>query len=395
MALWTTVNTLVLPQRVETTVPEHVQGSALGFVGLIGIGIAALVQPIAGRVTDAAPFHDRRGPFITAGTAGAIIGLVLFGWAPGFAFLVLGYVALQLAANVAQAAFQALIPDLISEQQRGAASGVKNALTVAGAALGLLGARLLQSLQAGTGWILAYLAVLLGASAVLTAIWVPAIPPIPPEERSGGVAAAIHPAALWASFWGIWRAQATYRVAVTAQFLFLLGTYPAQRFLWLFLSDRFGRGVAERASIGLALAIVLAAVAAAFAGVISDTTGRTPVLVASAIWAAVGLGLLGFAPNLVVVAVAGALIAAGTGAFQAVNWALLSDTVPKAQAASAFGVANIATAGAGAVAGIFGPVVDLMDALMPAGTFQLTFGLAALITLASLSPFRHDPGAKR
>jgi MFS family permease len=153
--------------------------------------------------------------------------------------------------------------------------------------------------------------------------------------------------------------------------------------------------VAERASIGLALAIVLAAVAAAFAGVISDTTGRTPVLVASAIWAAVGLGLLGFAPNLVVVAVAGALIAAGTGAFQAVNWALLSDTVPKAQAASAFGVANIATAGAGAVAGIFGPVVDLMDALMPAGTFQLTFGLAALITLASLSPFRHDPGAKR
>ena len=52
---------------------------------------------------------------------------------------------------------------------------------------------------------------------------------------------------------------------------------------------------------------------------------------------------------------------ASVGAFQAVNWALLSDDVPRARRATAFGLANVATAGAGALSGVFGILVDVLN----------------------------------
>jgi MFS family permease len=97
---------------------------------------------------------------------------------------------------------------------------------------------------------------------------------------------------------------------------------------------------------------------------------------------------IGFAPNLALVAVAGALVAVGTGAFQAVNWALMSDDIPDGQGASAYGLANVATAGASALAGLFGLLVDGANLIVPGGTYQITFGLAALIALTSLDPIR-------
>ena len=44
------------------------------------------------------------------------MGLVLFQLARQFALLLVAYVLMQLASNVAQAAFQALIPDLVPKR---------------------------------------------------------------------------------------------------------------------------------------------------------------------------------------------------------------------------------------------------------------------------------------
>jgi len=398
MALWNTVNTIILPVRVDDVSPANLQGSAVGLVSLIGVGIAALVQPIAGRLSDASPLSDRRRPFVVAGALLAVPCLVLFGWAPDFWLLLLGYVLLQIAVNIAQAAFQAFIPDLIPEPQRGTASGVKNALTVVGAALGLIGARALIALNAGYGVVLVYLALILVATAGLTAVWVPEIPPLATDGNGHSWSAAFDIAALWRSFERTLREHVTFRYAVIAQFLFLLGTYPAQRFLLLFLRDRFGAGAEERASVGLAVAIVLAAVAAAGSGSLSDAVGRLPVLMASVLLAAIGMAGIGFAPTIVIASVAGGLVAVGVGAFQAVNWALLSDDISEGQGAGSFGVANIATAGAGALAGLFGPLVDVLLAVLPGGAFQITFGVAGLVALGSIWPlFRikhgRPPGA--
>jgi MFS family permease len=393
MALWNTVNTVILQIRVEATAPESLRGSALGLIGLLGVGMAALVQPFAGRASDAAALPDRRRPFIAAGTIIAIPSLLIFGWAPAFGILLLSYVVLQVATNIGQAAFQALIPDLVGERDKGIASGAKNLLSVVGAAIGLLGVRLLQALDLGIMIQLIYLAAVIAITAALTMIWVPEIPPLPEEKRKGGMASALNPRILWAAFRKTFREHATFRWAVIAQFLFLFGTYPAQRFLLFFLRDRFGGGAEGRASIGLAIAIVIAALAAVGAGAASDRIGRRPVLYGCLVAAGVGLVGVAFAPTLWLVALPGALLAGAVGAFQAVNWALLSDHVPENQAATAFGLANVATAGAGALSGIFGILVDVLNNFLAAGTWRVTFSLAALIAVSAAVPL-HRISAK-
>ncbi|HKG26093.1 MAG TPA: MFS transporter, partial [Thermomicrobiales bacterium] len=330
---------------------------------------------------------DRRRPFVIGGTVAALPFLVVFGWAPGLALVMLGYAGMQIALNVAQAAFQAFIPDLVPREERGVVSGAKNLLSVVGAAVGLLGARGLLALGFGTGAVLAFLAAALLTTAVLTWVWVP-VPPRPSKPRQP-LLKALDPRRLWSSSVETFRRHRTFRYAVIAQFLFMLGTYPAQRFLLFLLEDRFGdENAVQRASVGLVAAIVCAAIAAGFAGAISDHTGRLPVLYATVVCGVAGMVGIGVAPTPLLVGAFGVILAIGVGAFQAVNWALLSDDMPEGEGARAFGLANIATAGAGALAGLFGPMVDVVDLVLPDGAYGLTFGLAALFVLASVLPLR-------
>jgi MFS family permease len=390
MALWNTVNTVLLPQRVDATAPAALQGTALGLISLVGIGLAAVVQPIAGRVSDRAPLPDRRKPFIVGGTVLAVPFLLIVGWAPIFAGLLIAYVSLQIATNVAQAAFQALIPDAVSDKERGLASGVKNALSVLGAAVGLIGVRALIALGVPRLLQFGYLALLLAIVAYLTYRWAPRVEPLPEDERASGLADLIDLSGLWRAFTKTLRDHPTFRLAVIAQFFFLLGTYPAQRFLLFFLRDRLGSGAEERASIGLVAAILLGALAAALGGALSDEVGRRPMLIGCAVLAAAGMAGLAFSPTLLPIAISGGLVAVGVGAFQAVNWALLSDDMPPGHAARAYGVANVATAGSSALAGLFGPLVDLVNRFLPGTAYTLTFSFAALITLVAIIPLRRS-----
>jgi MFS family permease len=387
MAFWNTLNTIILPMRVSDTTPKTIEGTALGLVSLIGIGTAALVQPIAGRANDFSALPNRRSIFIVAGTLLGLPWLVMVGWARVFALLLLGYVLLQISINVGQAAFQALIPDLVSERQTGLASGVKNALTVAGAAIGLLGIGLLRAAGAPTAVWLGYLGLILGLTAVSTLKWVPATSS-KADQTDPHAASAFDVKALARSMRAILRKHRKFRLAVYAQFLFLLGTYPAQRFLLYFLRDRFGDDAVSKASIGLLAAIVVAAVSAAVAGELSDHLGRVAMLVGSVIVGTLGIVGLGFAESLPLTVASGCFVAVGVGAFQAANWALMADDLPNDQSATSYGIANIATAGAGAIAGIFGPFVDLLHARLPGGTWQITFGLAGLVAISALLPIR-------
>jgi len=198
---------------------------------------------------------------------------------------------------------------------------------------------------------------------------------------------SLNPRQLWTSSQRTFREHRVFTLAVVAQFFFMFGTYPAQRFLLFLLKDRFGADRAmQRASIGLVAALVFAAIAAAIAGVISDRLGRIPVILGSVVLGIIGMIGVGFGPTPLWVGAAGAILATGVGAFQAVNWALLSDDVEEGQGARAFGLANIATAGAGALSGLFGPLVDLLDRVVPGGVYGVTFSLAAFFVAMSLWP---------
>ena len=102
-ALWTPLNSLVLPGLVDERVPGELRGSALGVLTFLGIGIAVVAQPVFGRASDRWPSGDRRRPFIVVGAlVGAPLAVAL-GVVPGFLLLLLVYVLLQLASNAMQA----------------------------------------------------------------------------------------------------------------------------------------------------------------------------------------------------------------------------------------------------------------------------------------------------
>ena len=385
MAFWSAINTVLLPARAASTAPSSLEGSAIGLISMVGLGLAVIVQPLAGRMSDAWRRSDPRRPFMLAGTVLVVPGIVLFGAAPTFVLLLAGFVLMQCATNIAQAAFQAFIPDHVEPDQRGIASGAKNVLTVVGAAAGLLGAQGLTTLGAPEAIVLGYLGGIIVLTGVLSLVWVPRTSP---DEDGASMASAMSLRALWRESLDTLREHATFRWAVLAQFLFMLGIYPAQRFLLIFLRDRFGHGAERWVSVGAVLAILLAIVVAAGAGALSDAVGRKPVLMIAAALGSAGLVLIGFSLTLMFVAVAGALIAVGFGSFLAVNWALMNDDLPEGQAASSLGVANIATAGAGALAGIYGPIVDVLNSIMPQGTYQVTFGLAGITAALSIVALR-------
>jgi MFS family permease len=390
LALWNTVNIVLLPDQVEATIRSDWRGTALGAISLVGIGVATIAQPFFGRMSDNAPMADRRRPFILIGTVLMIPCLAVFGWAPDFAVLAVAYILMQLAGNFSQAAFQALIPDLVDEQSRGLASGVKNAVSVLGSAIGLLGARALLDLPNGLIATLIYEALILIAVAALTYQWVPPVPPLPDQQRIRSLWDAIDPSVVWEDSTRIFRTQRVFRKAVLGQFLLLLGAYPAQRFLLFFLKDRYGiEDPAQTTAIALLVATLFGAIAAATSGGLSDRLGRIPVIRLSIFITALGLIGIALSPSVNVATVAGGVLGLGVGIFFSVNWALLSDDIPPGQGARAYGLANIATAGASALAGLFGPVVDIANAHFPDVTYPLTFGLAAAISLTSLKPF-HD-----
>jgi MFS family permease len=120
----------------------------------------------------------------------------------------------------------------------------------------------------------------------------------------------------------------------------------------------------------------------------ADRLGRLPMMMAGAVLGGLGALLLVWAANSLLILLFGALMSLGSALFSGGSWALLADLVPKDESARYFGLANLSTAGAAAVAGLFGPIVDAAGRLAPGSSYPVLFVSAALAFLASLLPLR-------
>lgn len=393
-ALWIPLNLIVLPGQVEELVPSGLRGTGIGAVTFIGVGIAALVQPVAGRITDRAPLSDRRRPFLVVPALAITALLFALDLAPFYALLLLVYVAMQVLSNFAQAALQALIPDLVDERERGTASGVKTALDALGIVIGLAGVALLLSIGANSLVLVGFLALLIGGGGLLAWLLVPPVEPA--KDRAKNFREFLSLGAVKEPFLQMRKADAAFQRAVLMRFLFLVGLFMVQRFLLYYLDERFGvERPEEQSSLYLLVGFALAAIGAGAAGWLSDLFGRKLVLRVSIVLASAMLVVLALAPVLAAALVAGAGIALAAGAFQAANWALLADSMEQQRGGEYFGLANLATAGSGALAGLFGPLVDVFNAFSPALTYAVLFCIAAAVTLSSLTITRKIAEANR
>lgn len=385
-ALFDGVNTLVLPLQLGELAGQNNQATFLGLLTFVGLLVGALIQPIAGTFSDRLqPVLGRKG-FIGIGLVLSVISLFIFASLQSLVGAMIGYLAIQVSASIAQAGQQGLLPDLVSEDRRGLASGLKGFMDLTGAMLGfvILG----QLLGSGRLW------PAIGAiAAVLVIAYLLAVLLTPEDQpRNAAAATTRRP-----SFGSIFRVDLTEQTAfvrlIAARFLFLLGIYGTGRFLLFFVADRLGLSegqAAEQAGTLLAGLALVTVLASPLTGWLADRLGRVPLMIAGALFSAASALMLAWANSAGEILLFGGLMSLGSAAFAGGSWALLADLVPRNESARFFGLANFSTAGAAAVAGLFGPVIDGVERISPGMGFSVLFILAAAAFLASVLPLQRS-----
>jgi MFS family permease len=378
------INTLVLPLQLGTFASPNNQATFLGLLTFVGLLTGALVQPVAGALSDQLqPILGRKG-FIGLGLLLSLVSLFLFAALQSLAGIVLGYLMIQVSASIAQAGQQGFIPDLVDKNRRGLASGMKGFMDLLGAMLGfvILG----QLLGSGK----ALLAIrLIGAILVFAYLLTALLTPEDKPTKAGSVRINTPPLAK------IFDLDFSHRTAfvrlIVARFLFLLGIYGTGRFLLFFVANRLGLSeeqAAEQAGNLLAGLALITVLASPLTGWLADRIGRVPLMIAGAMFSAGSALMLVWANSASQILLFGGLMSLGSAAFAGGSWALMSDLVPKDEAARFFGLANFSTAGSAAAAGLFGPVIDWVERISPGMGFSVLFILASIAFLASALPLK-------
>ena len=378
------INTLVLPLQVSKAFGNGTQATTLGLLTLIGLLAGALIQPVAGTLSDRwRPRLGRKG-FIGIGLAFCLISILLFANSNNLIAMISGYLLIQISASIAQAGQQGLIPDLVSENKRGIASGLKGFMDLAGAMLGF--AILGQFL--GSDKTLMALGTI---AAILVSVYLLAVL-LTPEDRPNR---ELKPKRETISLSQLFRLDLTEHNAferlLIARFLFLFGVYAIGRFLLLFVAARLrldpNQAVALAGTLlaGLALVTILAS---PLTGWLADRIGRVPLMLVGAVLGSLGAFLLVWANSAGLIFLFGSLLSLGSAAFGSGSWALLADLVPKDESARFFGLANFSTAGPAAVVGLLGPAIDSVERVSPGNGYSILFIISALAFIASTLPLR-------
>jgi MFS family permease len=348
--------------QVELLVGRDSRGLTIGLVEAIGALVPILVVPTSGAISDytRSRFGKRKGYIISGAFFDMLFlaGLALLaqaepanwdGQALGTPMLMglytLLFLGLQVSSNVAQGPYQGFVPDLVAEPQVGVASGAVGVMRMGGL---VSGAMIMMVGAAFDLWGLALflIGVLEFTLAALTFVFVGNGPAAKPREGRS-----------WRSIageaWGldVLRERSFIRMT-TVRFLFLLGTGIFVNVSAWYLRDSLGQTKSDRTLWGvIALGAVAVAtlVSAIPAARISNRVGRKPVIWAACLVASVGLVIVAVAPE-PIVAVAGLfLVGIGSGAYLAVDWALMTETIPLITSGRYMGLANIANSIAGPV----------------------------------------------
>ncbi len=389
--MWTSLHLLVMPALMLNFVADEQKNTALGLLSFSGLIIAMIVQPISGAISDrwASRFGKRR-PLILLGTAFDLVFLAIMALAGGIPALAFGYIGLQLTSNTAHGPAQGLMKDLIPTEKMGVASGVKNFFDMGGTVVSsLMIARILDPKSP----LLAFGVVggMLVVSALVTLLLSQESSSLDqPRAPLGDMLREIFSVEL--------SAHRDYVLLIVSRLLFLVGVYGIQSFAQYFIRDTLQTDDPVKLTGDLMATIVLTLIAfSILAGFLSDRFGRKPMHVVAAILVAVGSLLMATATSAWGVLVFGSVVGAGIGIFLSVNWALANDLAPAVDAGKFLGLTNIATAGAGALGRLIGPVLDIVNNARPGEYLGYTvlFLTTAVLSLASLIFLRQIPDPSR
>ena len=320
--------------------------------------ISILIQPTIGSISDYTISRwGRRKPYIVLGS---LLDLVfLAGIALSSTVLMLGVFAALLAfsTNIARGPFQGYVPDLVPEKQVGLASAMVGLMQILGNVTGfalVTAAVLFGRVE------LAIFAVALVELVTMVAVVARVPEGLPPKPRNGKSTMAIV-----REVWGTDVLQErSYVWLLTSRFFFLMGGAMLVNYILTYLKQ--AHGLDEQAAASANFTILIAIVVANCLAIIpsarvSDRIGRKPVIYASCVIGFLGVALAAFAPAIPIAMVGAILFGASAGTFLAVDWALMTDIIPKASSGRYMGLSNVATTSSTLIAVATGGLV--LDAI--------------------------------
>ena len=333
-------------------------GRALFLISISGALIAVVVQPTIGSISDYTISRwGRRKPYIFIGSVLDLVFLIGIASSTTLVAIAAFVALLQFSSNFAQGPFQGYVPDLVPGPQVGTASALVGLMQVLGVVAGYtIGAIAVATHSYGIGLVaLGVLELLTMLSVVFRVREGP-----PPKSRDGRPWRSIA-----AEAWGtdilrersfLWLVASRLAILMGGSVLTSLAVFYLARTMGLSERDT---GLVFIPMVGLvAIGTVASVVPAAR---ISDRIGRKPVIWTSCALGAAGLAIVASAPILPVAFVGALLYGISAGTFLAVDWALMTDIIPKASSGRYMGLSNVATASAGVLAiAVGGTLMDVV-----------------------------------
>ena len=399
-AIWGAIDGVVLQERVPDLVAAGTGGTALAVLKIVAVLMAIAIQPTVGTISDYTMSRwGRRKPYIFIGATLDVVFLVGIAFSQTFIAVLAFVVLLQFSSNFAQGPFQGYVPDLVPAAQVGVASALVGVMSV----LGVVGGQTIAS----TGYLVdppdfTIPTIAVGVVEFLTMLGTVIFVR---EGRQARDRAGRGWPSIAAEAWGTDILQErSFLWLVASRLFFLTAVALIYNLNVLYMTRSLELTDADKGfwipvtSVIIGLAIIITAVPAAK---LSDRFGRKAVIYTACVLGALGMVILTLAPS-VPVAEAGILsIAVGAGAFLAVDWALMTDIIPKAASGRYMGMSNVATASAGAFALIIGgPLIDIVGGVDETGAGPraavavgaVLFVLAALLLRPVDARRREDDG---
>ena len=350
------MDTIVLPVIVLTLAPEGLKNTYLAILGIGGLVMAALIQPIIGRISDKTKSPlGRRVPFILWGSVFAAIGLIGIRLAPNFGILFGVWVFIQANVNIAYGPGLALLRDLVPLNRIGLASSMKIMSDAGGAAvmIAITGALISKSgSDIDWKWVsLGILAFLLIFPISITSLQVSRHEFCSPSNSKHGETPSSQ--SVLNSQLGLFLAS---------RFIMITAITSFQTYGLFFLRDSVGLDNPAEA-LGRMILVIAGglAIAVYISGWASDRVGRKPIVIVGAIGAAVSTLWMLTATDSAQVLIIASVIGASVGILLSANWALANELADESQAGLHIGIINLATIGGAATAKLFGPVIDALN----------------------------------
>lgn len=399
---WFIILLVLLPGQVKNLVPNGEKNGQWGMVFTLGALLAVILPPIFGRANETwGGLFAKRQLWILAGVVLTIAGCLVLATAQSMTMLIVGFLLLQIGDQAGTGPYAGMVADTVPAEHRSYASGVLGSVRLFGqiastiVALGLLrfGAPVVYVVIAAVN-------LLCG----LATLW--AIRNVPPmADRSGPRGNLVQD---WVEpfrshdFRFVW----LNRFAV-AMGLALVTTYsvnfiedllPAVKLFGFSLGE--GRQGAEIGSVSLALVVALTGMAGSIlSSGPMERIGRKRVLGYAGLIAFCSLFPVALLRDFTVIFVLVAIFGFGFGAYQAADWALVSDILPnKQRSGTDMGVWHAADTVVQIVVGSLGVSIDLLEKLSrdrgaPGLGYSSILALGAFLFLVSIAFVRQIRGS--